>query len=199
MVAPRNESIRDPIPPAVAPHKSNGINSETQFCLQTAFSIASVMARVRPMTNPPARDARDPRVDKPPLVPGGTGLNVVIKIGGDLDNMPNSDANVSPKQQAKWPRDARSMALLNPDVTCGDRGHQSVEEYGRPGMTNKLGNNWDANEFGTKAADQRSVARRAEKELQYTCVALLYPASWCPSSNSALRRFPTLVAREPTR
>lgn len=93
---------RDPIPPAVAPQKSNGINSDTQFCLQAVFSIASVMARVRPMTNPPARDARVPRVDKPPLVPGGTGLNVVIKIGGDLDNIPNSDANVSPKQQAKW-------------------------------------------------------------------------------------------------
>jgi hypothetical protein len=63
--------------------------------------MARVTARVRPMMNPPARDATVPRADKPPLVPGGTGLNVVIKIGGDLDNMPSSDANVSPKQQAK--------------------------------------------------------------------------------------------------
>ena len=63
--------------------------------------MASVVARVRPIINPPARDAAVPSTDKPPLVPGGTGLNVVIKMGGDLDNMPNSDAKVSPKQQAK--------------------------------------------------------------------------------------------------
>lgn len=53
------------------------------------------------MISPPARDATVPRTDRPPLVPGGTGLNVVIKIGGDLDKMPSSDAKVSPKQQAK--------------------------------------------------------------------------------------------------
>jgi hypothetical protein len=64
--------------------------------------MARVMARVRPMINPPTRDAAVPRTDRPPLVPGGTGLNVVIKMGGDLDNMPNSEAKVSPKQQEKW-------------------------------------------------------------------------------------------------
>jgi len=128
MVAPRNESINDPIPPAAVPHKSKGINSVSQFRRQTVFSIASVIARVSPMTNPPARDATVPRTDKPPLVPGGTGLSVVIKMGGDLDNMPSSDARVSPKQQEKWPRDARSRALLSPDVTCVDIGHHSVEE-----------------------------------------------------------------------
>lgn len=64
--------------------------------------MARVIARVRPMTDPPARDARVPSIDKPPLVPGGTGLSVVIKMGGDLDNMPSSDARVSPKQQEKW-------------------------------------------------------------------------------------------------
>lgn len=206
----------DPTPPAAVPHKSRGINSVPQFRLQTVFSMASVVARVSPITNPPARDATVPRTDKPPLVPGGTGLSVVIKMGGDLDNMPSSDARVSPKQQEKWldvvhqpfvqmcetwthPSDARSRALLSPDVTCGDKGHHSVEEYDRPGTTKTPGNNWDANEFGTKAADQRIVASKAEKELQYTCVALRYPASWCPSSNCALRLFPTLVAREPTR
>ena len=207
---------RDPRPPAAVPHKSKGSNSVTQFCLQTTFSMASVVARVRPMTNPPIRDAMVPRTDKPPFVPGGTGLNVVIKMGGDLDNMPNSDAKVSPKQQAKWlnairqtlvetfehrahPRDTRSRALLHPDVTCGDIGHHSVETYGRPGTTNRLGNNWDANESGMKEADQRRVAMRAEKELHKTCDAVLCPASWCPSSNWALRLLPTLVAREPTR
>lgn len=40
---------------------------------------------------------------------------------------------------------------------------------------------------------------KAEKELHSTCDAFLYPASWCPSSNCALRLLPTLVAREPTR
>ena len=178
--------------------------------------MASVMARVRPITNPPIRDATVPRTDIPPLVPGGTGLNEVIKMGGDLDNMPSSDAKVSPKQQEKWlnaihqnlvemceprthPRATRSKALLHPDVTCGDTGHHSAEAYGRPGTTSRLGKNWDANESGTNAADQRRVAMRAEKELQKTCDASLYPASWCPSSNCALRLFPTLVAREPTR
>ena len=97
-----NRPTRDPRPPAAVPHKSRGSNSVTQFCLQTVFSMASVVARVRPITNPPIRDAAVPRVDKPPFVPGGTGLKVVIKMGGDLDNMPNSDARVSPKQQAKW-------------------------------------------------------------------------------------------------
>jgi len=129
------------------------------------------------MINPPIKDAAVPRTDKPPLVPGGTGLRVVIKMGGDLDNMPSSDAKVSPKQQAKWPSETRTRALLHPDVTCEDMGHHSVEAYGRPGITSRLGNNWDANEFGTKAADQRRVAIRAENELQKTCVALLYPAS----------------------
>lgn len=93
---------RDPRPPAAVPQKSKGTNSVVQPCLQAEFSMASVVASVRPMTNPPNRDAAVPRTDKPPLVPGGTGLNVVIKMGGDLDNMPNSDAKVSPKQQAKW-------------------------------------------------------------------------------------------------
>lgn len=207
---------RDPRPPAAVPHRTRGTNSVTQLCLQTAFSMTRVMTRVRLITNPPTRDATVPRTDKPPLVPGGTGLNVVIKMGGDFDNMPNSDAKVSPKQQEKWlnfvcqtlvetcepwahPRDTRTKALLHPDVTCGDTGHHSVETYGRPGTTSRLGNNWDANEFGTKEADQRRVAMRAEKELQRTCDALLYPASWCPSSNCALRLLPTLVAREPTR
>lgn len=156
--------------------------------------MASVVARVRPMTNPPARDATVPRTDKPPLVPGGTGLNVVIRMGGDLDNIPSSDAKVSPKQQAKWlntihqtfvemrghqthPRDTRSKALLHPDVTCGDTGHHSLETYARPGTTSRLGNSWDANDSGTKAADQRRVAMKAEKELQNTCDALRYPAS----------------------
>jgi hypothetical protein len=54
------------------------------------------------MTKPPARDATVPRMDMPPLVPGGTRLSVVIKMGDDLDNMPSSDARVSPKQQEKW-------------------------------------------------------------------------------------------------
>jgi hypothetical protein len=35
------------------------------------------------------------------LVPGGTGLRVVSKMGGVLDRMPSSDASVSPMQQAK--------------------------------------------------------------------------------------------------
>lgn len=56
----------------------------------------------KPMTTPPTRDANVPIADMPPFVPGGTGLNVVISLGGDLDRIPSSEARVSPKQQPKW-------------------------------------------------------------------------------------------------
>jgi hypothetical protein len=36
-----------------------------------------------------------------PLVPGGTTFSVVISLGGERDKIPNSEASVSPRQQAK--------------------------------------------------------------------------------------------------
>lgn len=37
----------------------------------------------------------------PPFVPGGTGLKLVTRRGGERDKIPSSDAKVSPKQHAK--------------------------------------------------------------------------------------------------
>ena len=56
---------------------------------------------VTPMSVPPAREESVPMVDMPPFVPGGTGLSVVMRMGGDLERMPSSEANVSPRQHAK--------------------------------------------------------------------------------------------------
>ena len=44
-------------------------------------------------------------VDNPPFVPGGTGFRVVMRMGGERERMPSSDASVSPKQQAKCLRE----------------------------------------------------------------------------------------------
>ena len=57
---------------------------------------------VRPMIRPPPMEARVPPRDTAPFVPGGTGLSVVIKIGGVGERMPSSEARVSPRQHAKW-------------------------------------------------------------------------------------------------
>ena len=71
---------------------------------------------VRPIKVPPARDDRVPMVDIPPLVPGGTGFRVVIRIGGDLDKMPSSEASVSPRQHAKCLTD--NKLCLNAQVAA---------------------------------------------------------------------------------
>ncbi len=68
---------------------------------QAELSNINVMDIVIPIITPPATDASVPRADTPPFVPGGTLLQVVIKKGADLERMPNSDAIVSPRQQAK--------------------------------------------------------------------------------------------------
>lgn len=56
---------------------------------------------VNPIITPPETEAKVPRVDTPPFVPGGTRLNVVMRMGGDLERIPTSEASVSPKQHAK--------------------------------------------------------------------------------------------------
>ena len=61
----------------------------------------SVAAIVTPMNSPPPTDAKVPVGDSPPFVPGGTGLSVVIRMGGERERMPSSDARVSPRQHAK--------------------------------------------------------------------------------------------------
>ena len=49
----------------------------------------------RPMVAPPPIAARRPRILTAPFVPGGTGLNVVIRKGGDLERIPSSEDQVS--------------------------------------------------------------------------------------------------------
>ena len=49
----------------------------------------------RPIVAPPAIAARRPRMLTPPLVPGGTDLNVVIRNGGLLERIPSSEDQVS--------------------------------------------------------------------------------------------------------
>lgn len=53
------------------------------------------------MKVPPNKLASVPKTDRAPLVPGGTGLKVVIRRGGDDERIPSSEASVSPRQQAK--------------------------------------------------------------------------------------------------
>jgi len=65
------------------------------------FSNTIVTPIIIPITPPPAIDATVPPTDIAPFVPGGTDLSVVISFGRELDNTPNSDANVSPRQHAK--------------------------------------------------------------------------------------------------
>lgn len=56
---------------------------------------------VMPMIRPPPREASVPIRESPPFVPGGTGFSVVMRIGGERERMPSSDARVSPRQHAK--------------------------------------------------------------------------------------------------
>jgi hypothetical protein len=63
--------------------------------------IAVVMLHTAPINRPPAKDARVPNQDMPPLVPAGTVRRQqdVISRGGCSDRIPNSLAHVSPLQQ----------------------------------------------------------------------------------------------------
>jgi hypothetical protein len=48
-----------------------------------------------PINAPPAAPATSPQILTPPFVPGRTVLKVVIKNGGFVDNIPNSEDHVS--------------------------------------------------------------------------------------------------------
>lgn len=53
------------------------------------------------MKIPPKKLTIKPKTETPPFVPRGTRFRVVIKIGSDFDNMPSSEAHVSPFAIAK--------------------------------------------------------------------------------------------------
>ncbi|KAH3683900.1 hypothetical protein WICPIJ_005100 [Wickerhamomyces pijperi] len=46
--------------------------------------------------------ASNPALETPPLVPGGTCLNVVIRYGFEVDKIPNSEDQVSAMTQVYW-------------------------------------------------------------------------------------------------
>lgn len=68
--------------------------------LQARFSTTRLVKSVSPIIHPPAADASVPPSEIAPFVPGGTGFSVVMRIGGDRESMPSSEASVSPRQQA---------------------------------------------------------------------------------------------------
>lgn len=96
-----NSHTKDPKSPAERPVNVKSRTSEKPSALQAVLSISSVTPIVKPMIIPPSADAATPNGDMPPLVPGGTRENVVIRMGEDLERMPISEARVSPRQQAK--------------------------------------------------------------------------------------------------
>jgi hypothetical protein len=53
------------------------------------------------MIAPPATDAPRPKRETPPFVPGGTVLPDRMKMGGEEERMPSSDARVSARQVEK--------------------------------------------------------------------------------------------------
>ena len=59
------------------------------------------------MNNPPLPLAMRPGMEIPPLVPLGTGLRFVIRMGLSPRTEPISDAHVSPQQHEMAPRPAK--------------------------------------------------------------------------------------------
>lgn len=140
----------DPRPPAAVPHTRSGITTRGACARHALLSARSAPAIVAPMASPPPSDASVPTSDMPPFVPGGTGLSVVMRMGGVRERMPSSEASVSPRQHAKWLRGAgggqqlrgwRVHGETHPRVTYrsarlqgadggGARGHHWAKSYG---------------------------------------------------------------------
>lgn len=54
------------------------------------------------MINPPRADTARPRYETPPFVPFGTGDQVRIWSGREVDRIPSSEARVSARHVEKW-------------------------------------------------------------------------------------------------
>ncbi len=76
--------------------------------LQSKNRIDGNAARI-PINKPPPIDANRPRVLTPPLVPLGTFLKVVIKIGRSLDRIPISLAQVSPLLELQYSKNTNNQ------------------------------------------------------------------------------------------
>ena len=71
------------------------------------------------MNAPPKALAAVPRTDIPPFVPGGTVRHgAVTSRGGDSDNIPSSEASVSPVHVAKWLHGVLTSVILKRDITA---------------------------------------------------------------------------------
>ena len=92
----------DPKIPAAAPHPISVGSNVAHSALQTLFSTTRLANCENPTMHPPIPDAIVPPTEIAPFVPAGTVLRVVMRIGGVLERMPNSEASVSPRQHANW-------------------------------------------------------------------------------------------------
>ena len=92
----------DPKIPAAEPHPISVGSKRVHSALQTLFSTTRLTNCTSPTMHPPMPDAIVPPTEIPPFVPAGTVFRVVMRTGGDLERMPNSEASVSPRQQANW-------------------------------------------------------------------------------------------------
>lgn len=90
----------DPRTPAAAPHPISVKSKLVHSDLHALLSTTRLANWASPTMHPPMADASVPPRDIPPFVPAGTGLRVVMRMGGELDKMPSSEARVSPRQQA---------------------------------------------------------------------------------------------------
>ena len=79
----------------------NAIISPAPAKLQIEFSNHKSTTATNPMINPPSADTPRPKYEIPPFVPLGTGCNVRISSGRELDRMPSSEASVSARQVEK--------------------------------------------------------------------------------------------------
>eukprot|EP00967_Tisochrysis_lutea_P035225 scaffold42125_cov31-Tisochrysis_lutea.AAC.1 len=106
-VAPRRESMKEPTKPARNPSGTSGhwggmLASGTR-------SIRPSTQYVTPISPPPSALARVPIALTPPLVPGGTFRNVVMRRGTVLESIPTSDAHS---------RIERQLRGHGPEVPC---------------------------------------------------------------------------------
>ena len=80
---------------------TNPIKADQQTITIRCSTISCVLhngnpkAVPKPMVAPPAMAAKRPKILIAPFVPGGTGLNVVIRKGGDFERIPSSEDQVS--------------------------------------------------------------------------------------------------------
>lgn len=92
---------RLPVPPLIAPRSVVVRTFDIHVSRHWELSNIKHTLIVKPITAPPITEASVPPTLIPPLVPGGTGFKVVIRMGFEWDSIPSSEASVSPRQHPK--------------------------------------------------------------------------------------------------